>query len=128
MHEEIMDNMDKLKRLIKESVISVLREQFFNEQWEEEIKIFFDGLENGEALIDGGYVAVEFGSSENDPRFIYYKEGEDCLTDDHFSMQHSRRLYWDEISKIKGYAKQIYGVDIEIPEEEYWDELEDWEK
>lgn len=68
------------------------------------------------------------GSSENDPRFIYYKEGEDCLTDDHFSMQHSRRLYWEEISKIRDYTKQIYGIDIEIPEEEYWDEIEDWQK
>lgn len=120
--------MHNLKRIIKESVISVLREQSFNEQWEEEIKIFFDGLENGEALVDGGYVAVEWGSSENDPRFIYYKEGEDCLTDDHFSMQHSRRLYWEEISKIRDYTKQIYGIDIEIPEEEYWDEIEDWQK
>lgn len=41
-------------------------------------------------------------------------------------MQHSRRLYWEEISKIRDYTKQIYGIDIEIPEEEYWDEIEDW--
>lgn len=114
-------------KLVNESVKRIMRESF-EEQWEEEIKIFFDGLENGKAIVDGGYVAVEWGHSENDPRFIYYKEGEDCLTDDHFSMQHSRRLYWDEISKIRDYTKQIYGVDIEIPDDEYWDELEDWQK
>lgn len=116
--------MKSVKNIITETVRKVLKESFA-EQWEEEIKIFFDGLENGEALIDGGYVAVEFGSSENDPRFIYYKEGEDCLTDDHFSMQHSRRLYWDEISQIRDYAKQIYGVDIYIPDDEYYDEVYD---
>ena len=125
-NERDMDNMYNLKRIIKESVISVLREQSFNEQWEEEIKIFFDGLENGEALVDGGYVAVEWGNSENDPRFIYYKEGEDCLTDNHFSIQHSRKLYWDEISKIRDCAKYMYGVDIYIPDDEYWDEVNDY--
>lgn len=124
----MMDNFykNKVKRIISESVRRIILENF-DKQWEDEIKIFFDGLENGEAIVDNGYVAVEWGSSENDPRFIYYKEGEDCLTDDHFSMQHSRRLYWEEISKIRDYTKQIYGIDIEIPEEEYWDEIEDWQ-
>ena len=100
----------------------------FAEQWEEEIQIFFDGLKNGEALVDNGYVAVEWGHDERDPRYICYKEGEDRLTDDHFSQQHSRRLHWDEIKEIRDCAKRMYGVDIEIPEEEYWDEIEDWEK
>lgn len=112
-------------KLVNESVKRIMRESF-EEQWEEEIKIFLDGLKNGKAIVDGEYVAVEWGHSENDPRFIYYKEGENCLTDDHFSMQHSRRLHWDEISKIRDYTKQIYGVDIEIPDDEYWDEIEDW--
>lgn len=117
----------KIRKIISESVRRVIRENF-EKQWEDEIKIFFNGLKNGEALIDNGYVAVEWGNNETDPRFIYYKEGEDRLTDDHFSQQHSRRLYWDELSEIRSYAKQMYGIDIEIPEEEYWDELEDLEK
>lgn len=116
-----------LKENISRVVKTVLKESF-EEQWEEEIQIFLNGLKNGEALIDGGYVAVEWGHNESDPRFIYYKEGEDRLTDDHFSMQHSRRLYFDEIKEIQNLAKQVYGVDIYIPDDEYYDELEDWEK
>ena len=71
---------------------------------------------------------MEWEHNASDPRFIYYKEGEDRLTDDHFSMQHSRRLYFDEIKEIQNLAKQVYGVDIYIPDDEYYDELEDWEK
>ena len=124
-----MDNFykNKVKRIISESVRRIILENF-DKQWEDEIKIFFDGLKNGEAIVDNGYVAVEWGHNESDPRFIYYKEGEDRLTDDHFSMQHSRRLYWDEIKEIQNLAKQVYGVDIYIPDDEYYDELEDWEK
>ena len=113
-----------IKKIITESVKKVLRESFA-EQWEDEIEIFMKGLESGQALVDNGYVAVEWGHSDNDPRFIYYKEGEDRLTDDHFSQQHSRRLYWDEISKIRDCAKYMYGVDIYIPDDEYWDEVND---
>ena len=116
-----------LKENISRVVKTVLKESF-EEQWEEEIQIFLNGLKNGEALIDDGYVAVEWGHNESDPRFIYYKEGEDRLTDDHFSMQHSRRLYFDEIKEIQNLARQVYGVDIYIPDDEYYDELEDWEK
>ena len=101
-----------------------LNEDMYADQWEKEIKIFFDGLENGNAIVDNGLVAVEWGHSENDPRFIYYREGEDCLTDDHFSAQHSRRLYWEEISEIRHLAKNLYGVDIYIPDDEYYDELD----
>ena len=114
-------------KLVNESVKRIMKESF-QEQWEEEIQIFLDGLKNGEALIDDGYVAVEWGHNESDPRFIYYKEGEDRLTDDHFSIQHSRRLYWEEISSIRDLCKRIYGVDIYIPDDEYYNELEDWEK
>lgn len=116
----------KLKHVITESVKRAINENFA-EQWENEIKIFMKGLINGRALVDNGYVAVEYGHSDNDPRFIYYKEGEDRLTDDHFSQQHSRRLTWDEISTIKDCAKRMYGVDINIPDDEYYDELYYWE-
>lgn len=114
--------MKSLKNIITETVRKVLKESFA-EQWEDEIKIFMNGLENGQAIVDNGYVAVGWGDNETDPRYIYYKEGEDRLTDDNFTQQHSRRLYWHEISNIKKYAKQIYGVDIYIPDDEYYDEV-----
>ena len=96
----------------------------YGNQWEQEIKIFLDGLRDGRALVDGGIVAVEWGHNESDPRFIYYREGDNRLTDDHFSQQHSRRLSWDEISEIHYLCKHVYGTKINIPEEEYWDEIE----
>ena len=120
--------MKYIKSIIKECVKKAINESLYEDQWEKEINAFMNGLEAGNALIDGGYVAVELGHDETDPRFIYYKEGEDRLTDDNFSMQHSRRLYWEEISNIRDLCKRIYGVDIYIPDDEYYDELEDWEK
>lgn len=113
----LKENVDRLVR-------EVLKESIYENQWEDEIRIFFEELKKGNALVEDGYVAVEYYSSDEDPRYIYYKEGEDHLTDDHFSMQNSRRLDWDEISMIRDCAKNIYGVDIYIPDDEYWDEVE----
>ena len=95
----------------------------YEAQWEEQIKEFLRRTEAGEALVDGGYVAVDIGDDPDQPRFVYYKEGDDCLTDDDFTVQHSRRLYWEEISAIKRLTKQIYGVDIYIPDDTYYDEV-----
>lgn len=113
-------------RFVNESVNRILNESFA-EQWEDEIKIFMKGLKNGQAIVtDNGvdvkYVAVEWGHSDKDPRFIYYEEGDDRLTDDHFSQQHSRRLTQNELSEIKYCAKRYYGEDIYIPDDEYYDE------
>lgn len=119
---------NKKRNAVSEAINKIVSENIFNDQWEREIEIFLDGLENGQAIVDNGYVAVEWGNDETDPRYIYYKEGEDHLTDDHFSQQHSRRLYWDEISKIRDYAKRIYGVDIYIPDDEYYEEVYDEEQ
>jgi hypothetical protein len=118
-------------RFVNESVNRILSESFA-EQWEDEIKIFMKGLKNGQAIVsdngvDAKYIAVEWGHNDKDPRFIYYEEGEDRLTDDHFSQQHSRRLTWNEISAIKRCAKQLYGVDIYIPDDTYYDEVNDFE-
>lgn len=126
LKEEVLENI--IKESIRRVVKKVIKENMYNDQWEEEIKIFFKGLENGRAIVDDGYVAVELGHSDNDPRYIYYKEGDDCLTDDHFSMQHSRRLYWDEISWLRDCTKRMYGVDIYIPDDEYYDEVYGFEE
>ena len=114
--------------IIHEAINKVLRENIFNDQWEMEIEMFIDGVKNGKAIVDNGYVAVEFGNDETDPRYIYYKEGEDHLTDDHFSQQHSRRLCWDEISDIRDYVKYNYGIDIYIPDDEYYEEEMNFER
>ena len=54
---------------------------------------------------------MEWEHNESDPRFIYYKEGEDRFTDDHFSMQHSRYLTEKEIKDIYFILKRVYHID-----------------
>lgn len=93
------------------------KDDMYSRQWEDEISFFFRALESGKAFVDGGIAAVEWGRSDNDPRWIYYREGEDRLTDDHFSMQHSRPLTDSELRRIAYAARDVYGADIEIPED-----------
>ena len=107
-----------IHNIVKEAVNSILiKEDIYSDQWEDEIRMFFDGLKNGEAIVDDGtYVAVEYGHDKNDPRFIYYKEGDKTLTDDHFSAQHSRYLEDGELMLIKNIVKFDYGIDIKVPQ------------
>lgn len=106
-----------IHNIVKEAVNNILlKEDIYSDQWEDEIRIFFDGLKNGEAIVDGGYVVVEYGHSKDDPRFIYYKEGDKTLTDDHFSTQHSRYLEDGELMLIKNIVKFDYGIDIKVPQ------------
>jgi Lhr-like helicase len=122
MKQRIKLTESQLHRIIKESVNKVLNEgDIYKEQWEDEINLFMQKLERGGAIVEDGIVAVEWGHDKKDPRFIVYKEGEDRLTDDHFSAQHSRRLTDNELKDIQFYARK-YGVDIEVPVYEY----EDW--
>ena len=88
-----------------------LKEGKYDQQWEYEIQLFFRGLNNGQALVDDDYVAVEWGHNEKDPRFIVYEYGDMRLRDDHFSMQHSRYLTEKEIKDIYFILKRVYHTD-----------------
>lgn len=98
-----------------------LHEGLYDKQWEEEINIFLKGLKTGQALVDNNYVAVEWGHNETDPRYIVYYYGDNRLTDDHFSQQHSRVLSDKEIRDIYWLLKNKYGMDKDdtLPEEYY---------
>ena len=104
-----------LYKIVKESVKRTINESLYDEQWDEEIEVFFNGLRNGEAIVDGGYVAVEWGNNEKDSRYIYYKEGDNRLADDHFCVQHSRELTNDELLDIKYTVERMYGTEINVP-------------
>lgn len=106
-----------IKKIVKKSLNKKLNENMYNDQWEEEIKLFFKGLIQGKALVDNDIIAVEWGHNDRDPRYIYYRFGDNRLTDDHFSAQYSRPLTDKEMTKLKHIASTKYGV--EIPEEEY---------
>lgn len=109
------------EKQITATVRRILRESLFSDQWEHEIDIFFNRLENSRAFVGNGTVAVEWGSGRNDPRFICYHEGEWTLTDDHFSQQHSRRLSEKELKEIYYTVRDKYGMEIKIPEECWYD-------
>lgn len=90
-----------------------VNENIYKDQWGQEIKLFFKGLRNGQALVDNDIIAVEWGHNDTDPRYIYYKVGDNRLTDEHFSVQHSRPLTPKEMTVLRHFAAN-YG--IEIPE------------
>lgn len=94
-----------------ESKKKTLKEGIYDRQWEYEIQLFFRGLNNGQALVDDDYVAVEWGHNEKDPRFIVYEYGDMRLRDDHFSKQYSRSLTEKEIKDIYWILKRVYNAD-----------------
>lgn len=84
------------------------------DQWEDEIKIFMNGLKSGDFIEFGEKsIGVEWrqGSNSNDPRFIVFEFGDNRLRDDHFSMQHSRSLTDDELKDIRDVMVRMGMVD-----------------
>lgn len=64
-------------------------------QWKSELKAFMNGLRSGNYFEENDTVYVQIWKSrtaENDPRYVYFRKGEDRLHDDHFYMQSSPRL------------------------------------
>ena len=108
---------NKLRGMIREAVKSVLNEgDVYKKQWDYEIKIFMDGLKNGQAFEwSDDEIAVEYPrreTNENDPRFIVYKAGEGRLRDDHFCVQHSPYLSDFMVREIEFYMRERMGMDI----------------
>ena len=87
------------------------------DQWEDEIRIFMNGLKSGRAIEFGDKsIGVEWkvdlsSQYENDPRFIIFDYGDSRLRDDHFTVQHSRRLTDDELRDIRDYMVRMGMVD-----------------
>lgn len=73
------------------------------EQWEDEIKRFFDCLNRGDYEICGDSIFVPYDNEtmeSNDPRFIAYDFGDTRLRDDHFCVQHSPQLSDSQLRRI----------------------------
>lgn len=126
MGKKIILNEATFKRLIKK----VLNEDIYEDQWEDEIKMFFDGLRNGNASVDNDTIFVEYEQGDDDgyderyPRYIYYKNGENCLNDDDFCVQHSRPLTDGEMAELRNLASE-YGMEVDVPEEYLYDGYEE---
>lgn len=129
MKRTIRMSNNSLKRMISESVRRILFETQCSEQWEEEIKMFLYGLENGDGVpLSDDEIGVRYydyfndntaeyddDEPDNDVRYITYKIGDRKLTDDHFCMQHSRPLTTKEMTDIYYALRQKYGMDMPDP-------------
>ena len=98
-------------------------------QWNEEFKMFMDGLRNGLGLDFGdNTIAVEIFKGKtpsNDPRYVYFSKGDTCLHDDHFYIQNSPQLKPNRIREIYDYAGWNYDENCEDYEYLNEDEI-DW--
>ncbi len=126
MGKKIILNESAFRRIIRKA----LNENLYDDQWEDEIKMFMNGIHNDTAIADNGIIYVEYEHGEDDgyderyPRYIYYKSGDYCLSDDEFCVQHSRKLTYGEMFAIMGFAER-HGLDIEFPEEYYEEEYDE---
>ena len=86
----------------------------YKQQWEDEKKMFFKGLASKNYFILDNSIHVYYPGTENsnDPRTISYVFGENRLTDDHLSSQHSDPLSSKELSDIL-FVLSREGIDVE---------------
>lgn len=124
LDENVLRNVvySAIKNILMENNTSV------QDQWENEIRWFMEGLMNGEAFECGDKsIAVQIfkgSSNDNDPRYVTFKYGDRNLCDNHFYMQHSRQLSDGELKDIRDYMAKNgmvdrdefnmeYGIDID---------------
>lgn len=103
-----------IHRIVSRSVENILRESYdTRKQWESERRAFFRGLRSGKAYVDGNMVAVEIGRhNERDPRYVYFRFGDNKLKDDHFYVQNSPALSQRSIRIIYQTLQDRYGEDM----------------
>lgn len=99
-------------------------------QWKSELKAFMNGLRSGNYFEENDTVYVQIWKSrtaKNDPRYVYFRRGDNRLHDDHFYMQDSPKLsrrtinvinnrlgwtydesdFYEQKQRIRGIAKKI---------------------
>jgi len=98
-------------------------------QWNDEFKMFMQGIRNGEAIEFGdNTIAVEIfkgRTASNDPRYVMFTKGDNRLQDDHFYIQHSQPLNPKYIREIYNCAGWEYDENCEDYEQLNEDEV-DW--
>lgn len=83
-------------------------------QWKSELKAFMNGLRSGNYFEENDTVYVQIWKSrtaENDPRYVYFRKGEDRLHDDHFYIQDSPKLSTRTLNAINnrlGWTEEFY--------------------
>lgn len=105
-----------ISKLVMETVNRIRLNEDTAEQWKSEARAFMQGLRNGNVEVSGDTAYVQIWKSrtaENDPRYVYFRRGDNRLHDDHFYIQDSPRLSTRTINTINRYL----GWDDEYNEE-----------
>lgn len=105
-----------ISKLVMETVNRIRLNEDAAEQWKSEARAFMQGLRNGNVEVSGDTAYVQIWKSrtaENDPRYVYFRRGDNRLHDDHFYIQDSPRLSTRTINTINRYL----GWDDEYNEE-----------
>ena len=95
-----------ISKLVMETVNRIRLNEDTAEQWKSEARAFMQGLRNGNVEVSGDTAYVQIWKSrtaENDPRYVYFRRGDNRLHDDHFYMQDSPRLSTRTINTINRY-------------------------
>ena len=120
--KRVGDGDEKSDAKLDETVSSVIRKMIVESdstdmQWKSELAEFMRGLRNGQYEVneenDMVYVQIwKRGTAENDPRYVYFRRGDNRLHDDHFYMQDSPKLSTRTINVINrtlGWSDDEYG-------------------
>jgi hypothetical protein len=120
--KRVGDGDEKSDAKLDEAVSSAIRKMIVESdstdmQWKSELAEFMRGLRNGQYEVneenDMVYVQIwKRGTAENDPRYVYFRRGDNRLHDDHFYMQDSPKLSTRTINVINrtlGWSDDEYG-------------------
>ena len=134
IEEARLEKMKKEGRVMTKKQLKEEWEERPNEdanQWNEEFREFMQGIRSGEALDFGdNTIAVQIfkgRTPENDPRYVYFKRGDNRLHDDHFYIQNSPCLSPKQVRELYDYAGWEYDEYCEDYDYSYLNEDEiDW--
>lgn len=96
---------NELEESVSKAIKQVLNEDT-SEQWKSEARAFMQGLRSGNVEVSGDTAYVQIWKSrtaENDPRYVYFRRGDNRLHDDHFYIQDSPKLSTRTINTINRY-------------------------
>ena len=81
--------------MAKKHLIRLTESDMYTQQWKNELRGFMNGLKSGDYFVNNDTVYVQIWkkkTSQDEPRYVYFRMGDTCLHDDNFCVQNSPRL------------------------------------
>lgn len=95
-----------ISKLVMETISRIRLDEDTAAQWKSEGRAFMQGLRSGNFEVSDDTVFVQIwkrATAPNDPRYVYFRKGDNRLHDDHFYMQDSPKLSTRTINTINRY-------------------------